>query len=88
MRQFFTKHPNSIGESYWQHMRVALSFAWALFGAAGAALVHAFFPAWFEKTTSAQITRLHDRLVCNRVRTNTNNDKPFESKVAETAQQA
>ncbi len=88
MRQFFTKHPNSVGESYWQHMGVALSFAWVLFGAAGAALVHAVFPAWFEKTASAQITRLHDRMVCNRIRANTNNDKPFETKVAETAQQA
>jgi hypothetical protein len=33
-----------------------------------AALVHAVFPFLFEKTGSSIITRLHDRMVTNRVR--------------------
>ncbi|MCA3000490.1 MAG: DUF6356 family protein [Burkholderiales bacterium] len=66
MKKFFTAHPQTVGETYWQHMAVALSFAAALFGAAFAALVHAFFPAWFEKTASAKITSLHQRMVCSR----------------------
>jgi len=41
MKKFFTAHPQTVGETYWQHMAVALSFAGALFGAAVAALVHA-----------------------------------------------
>jgi hypothetical protein len=70
MKKFFTAHPQTVGETYWQHMAVALSFSGALFGAAVAALVHAFFPAWFEKTASAKITSLHERMVCNRKKQN------------------
>jgi hypothetical protein len=38
----FTDHPASAGETYGEHMRVALSFALPLAKAAMAALVHAF----------------------------------------------
>ena len=65
---FFRKHPASVGETYWQHMAIALQFAGALFMAACAALIHAFFPAWFEKTASGLIVRLHSRMVLHRVR--------------------
>jgi Family of unknown function (DUF6356) len=68
MREFFTRHPSNVGESYWQHLCVAMSFAFSLFGAACAALVHAVLPAFFEKTASQKIIRLHDRLVVNRQR--------------------
>ena len=87
MNKFFTAHPETVGETYWQHMAVALSFAGALFGAAFAALVHAFFPAWFEKTASAKITGLHDRMVCNRKNQTARKDGGSEAKLAEDARQ-
>jgi len=68
MRQFFTQHPTSVGETYWQHLQVALSFAATLFVAAIAAFIHAIFPAWFEKAASIRITHLHNRMVENRQR--------------------
>ncbi len=71
--KFFTQHPASVGETYFQHFCVAFSFAWALFGAAFAALAHAFLPACFEKTASLKITELHNRMVHNRQKQNTNN---------------
>ena len=83
--KFFTEHPQSVGESYGQHFFVALSFAITLFGAASAALVHAFFPAWFEKTASQKITLLHERMVNKRKKVNANNDEHFEKEMAETA---
>lgn len=64
----FTQHPAEVGETYWQHQRMALGFAVALFGAGFAALVHAFLPFLFVKTGSKAITRLHDRMVINRAR--------------------
>ena len=51
----FTEHPNSAGESYFQHMRVALGFARQTIGAGMAALVHAFFPMFHKTTTSERI---------------------------------
>lgn len=59
---FFTAHPASVNETYFEHMRFALRFSASLFGAAFAALIHAFLPAFFEKTASNIIKRLHTRL--------------------------
>jgi Family of unknown function (DUF6356) len=42
LRDLFTDHPRSVGETYGDHMLVALSFAGPLTKAAAAALVHAF----------------------------------------------
>ena len=87
MNKFFTEHPASVGETYWQHLAVALSFARALFGAAFAALVHAFFPAWFEKSASLKITCLHDRMVSNRLNQTSSKDGALQAKMAETPRQ-
>jgi hypothetical protein len=59
----FTEHPRSVGESYWQHMGVALSFAGAMALGAAASLVHAIFPFLCTKTGSRVIRRLHERVV-------------------------
>jgi hypothetical protein len=58
----FTDHPASAGETYREHMRVALSFALPLAKAAIAALVHAFLPFLFTTTASATVKTLHDRM--------------------------
>ncbi|MEM7377911.1 MAG: DUF6356 family protein [Pseudomonadota bacterium] len=60
--KWFTAHPDSVGESYWQHCGVALGFAGALAAAALAALVHALLPWAFERTASEAISRLHEQL--------------------------
>ena len=51
----FTEHPHDAGETYVQHMRVALGFARQTIGAGVAALVHAFFPMFHKTTTSERI---------------------------------
>jgi hypothetical protein len=58
----FTRHPRSVGESYWQHMRAALSFAGTLAVAAFACAMHAFLPFTFERTGSRLVRRLHEKL--------------------------
>ncbi|MGB0786296.1 MAG: DUF6356 family protein [Alphaproteobacteria bacterium] len=62
LKAFFTQHPSSVGETYLEHFGVALSFAGILAFAAFAAVVHAIFPALFEKTASECIKRLHKRI--------------------------
>ena len=63
-----TRHLDSVGETYFQHMRHALSFAVTLLWAAVACFVHALVPFAFERTGSDCIRRLHDRMVVNRHR--------------------
>lgn len=62
----FSRHLHQVGETYVEHLRHAMSFAVALTGAAIACGIHALLPFLFEKTGSACIQKLHDRMVVNR----------------------
>ena len=66
LRHLFTAHPDAVGESYVEHMRVALSFAAPLAVAAGAALVHAFLPFLCETTASRTVKALYARITVRR----------------------
>jgi len=68
LAEAFTEHPRSVGESYWQHMGASLSFSGQLLLAGLAALVHSVLPFMLVKTGSRMVSRLHDRMVANRVR--------------------
>jgi hypothetical protein len=61
-RRLFLSHPQQTGETYFQHQRVALSFALPLLGAGFAAVAHAFVPGIFQRTAGDAIRRLHQRL--------------------------
>jgi hypothetical protein len=62
IRKLFTDHPEAVGESYFQHMGVALSFAGPLLAAGLAALVHAFLPFLCVSTASVAVKRLYARM--------------------------
>jgi hypothetical protein len=62
LRRLFTEHPDAVGESYTEHMAVALSFAGPLLVAGLAALVHAFLPFLCVTTASATVKRLYARM--------------------------
>lgn len=68
IHSLFNDHPSSVGESYTQHMRMALGFAVTLTGAGLAVMVHAFLPFLFVRTGRRCIEELHGRMVTNRVR--------------------
>lgn len=63
----FTTHPHDTGETYREHMGVALGISRQLAGAAAAALVHALVPSLHTTTASDRIRALnaclerHDR---------------------------
>jgi len=65
----FTDHPGSVGETYLEHMGMALSFAGALALAAAACLLHAFLPFACERTGSRAVETLYRRMVTHRART-------------------
>ena len=58
----FTRHPASVGQTWVQHGRFALSVSWTLTLAALAAVVHAVVPALCETTASRAVDRVHAQL--------------------------
>jgi hypothetical protein len=66
MKQLFTEHPESVGESYTQHMGVAFSFGAKMFVASLACFAHGLFPFLCTKRGSETITELHRRMVTHR----------------------
>ena len=63
LKRLFTEHPKAVGESYLEHMGVALSFAGPLLAAGLAALVHAVLPFLCVTTASGTVKRLHARMM-------------------------
>ena len=57
----FTDHPNSIGESYFQHLFFAVGIGAKLIGAGMAAIIHGLFPFWHQTTASRTIRDLFQR---------------------------
>ncbi|MGB3733916.1 MAG: DUF6356 family protein [Ilumatobacter sp.] len=62
IRQHFTEHPASVGETYGEHFKVAAGFAGSLAIAAMAAAVHAVVPSRCSKTASKRITAMHQQM--------------------------
>jgi hypothetical protein len=62
----FQEHPQSVGETYLEHWRTAMSFALTLFACAFMCTVHAFVPGLFKQSASRCLCRLHERMVANR----------------------
>ena len=66
IHRLFCEHPASVGESYLQHLRIALGFSARLLLAGMACLVHAVFPFLCQHTGSNSIVELHERMLTRR----------------------
>lgn len=66
--RYFLSHPSSVNESYVQHAGVAAGISFRLFGAAFAALVHAFIPCLFVTTASSTIKELNAKVTARAAR--------------------
>lgn len=64
--RLFSEHPESVGETYFEHMVQAFTFAIKLGLACLVCFVHALLPCLFKKTGSRLIETLHARMVVNR----------------------
>lgn len=56
------EHLQDVNEGYFEHMGHALSYSLRLIKAAGACLIHAFFPSKCVCTASAEIQALHTEI--------------------------
>ena len=68
INRLFTSHPESVGETYLEHMSSASSFGLHLMLAGLACTVHAILPFLFTTTGRSAITDLHEKMVTHRQR--------------------
>jgi hypothetical protein len=68
MKHLFTEHPESVGETYLQHLGSAWYFAWQMTLGTLNCLVHGLFPFLFETSGSRRVAHLYDRMIINRSR--------------------
>ncbi|MDR3504379.1 MAG: DUF6356 family protein [Legionella sp.] len=52
MLKFFTEHPASANQTYWEHLLFAVSFGFSMVKGGCACLIHAIFPFLFQTTGS------------------------------------
>ena len=69
MRNLFSEHPHSVGESYLQHMHSASYFGTRMMAAGFCCFVHGIFPFFFTKTGSKTVAHLNEVMIKSRVRT-------------------
>jgi hypothetical protein len=62
----FLRHPRDIGESYVEHMGTAFTVGGQMLVAGAACIIHGVAPAFFTKTGSRTIERLHQRITAGR----------------------
>jgi hypothetical protein len=58
MKNIFTQHPNSLGESYWKHLYFATKFGSQMMIGGAACVLHAVFPFMFKNTGSNFLLRM------------------------------
>lgn len=55
MKNIFTKHPSSINETYFEHLKAALGFSYHLLIGGFSCFTHALFPFLFVNTAGKKV---------------------------------
>jgi hypothetical protein len=63
MRNIFRDHPNSVNETYIQHLKFASAFGFQLIIGGIGCFIHAVFPFWFQKTGSHVLLKLMHQFI-------------------------
>ena len=63
MLRVFTKHPESVGETYWEHFCFASKFGMSMVMGGAACILHAVFPFLFPKTGSTILMKMAHHFV-------------------------
>lgn len=66
LQRLFTEHPQSVGETYAEHMVRASGFGGRMVVAGLACMVHALLPFIFVRTGSQAIEELNARMLATR----------------------
>lgn len=68
LNRLFTEHPDSVGETYFQHLLAAGGFGLRMVLGGLACLLHGLLPFLFERTGSNCVKDLHQRMVARQRR--------------------
>ena len=68
IQQLFRDHPESVGETYLEHLFQASYFGMRMVVAGLACLVHALLPCLFKTTGRTAISELHSKMVLHRAK--------------------
>lgn len=66
--RLFTGHPAAVGETYFQHLAMALTFGFTMITGGVACIIHAIFPFAFEQTGSNTVRDLYGSMMKRRPR--------------------
>jgi hypothetical protein len=77
MLRAFTHHPETVGETYVEHLASASGFAATMLVGAMCCFLHGLFPFAFQKSGSRRIIALHERMAANRHRNPRAEPSPF-----------
>lgn len=66
IHRLFREHPESVGESYLEHLSEASYFGVRMLVAGLACLVHAVLPCLFKTTGRSAISELHTKMLVKR----------------------
>ena len=80
--RLFTDHPESVHESYGQHLVAATGFGLRMIWGGILCLVHAVIPGVCSTKGSEMICELHERMVTNRDRQAESRPMPLETRRA------
>lgn len=58
----FTRHPEEVGESYFQHLATAAGFGATMVVGGLCVMIHAVLPFLFERTGSRTMDKLHKKM--------------------------
>jgi hypothetical protein len=68
IQRLFREHPESVGESYLEHLFQASYFGMRMLIAGLACLVHAILPCLFKTVGRTAISELHTKMVVHRAK--------------------
>jgi hypothetical protein len=68
IQRLFREHPQSVGESYLEHLFQASYFGMRMLIAGLACLVHAILPCLFKTVGRTAISELHTKMVVHRAK--------------------
>lgn len=63
MKNIFTEHPHSVGESYFTHLKFSCTFGLNMIAASLACFVHGIFPFLFKSTGSDILIKMMHKFV-------------------------
>lgn len=62
VQEIFREHPQSVNQTYLEHLRDGLDYGLTSCLSGGALIVHSFFPFLFQSTGSTMVKELNDRM--------------------------